>query len=119
MRESTKAALFSGLLLPGLGQMLYLRNYLLGAVLAMLALASFAVMVTTIASIIGDILAGIEAGVIGLDVVSLDYEVRTRVLEAGSVYTWSKYIFGLTWITAIVHAIMAGRKRETEDEQAH
>ena len=107
MRKSTKAALLSGLVFPGLGQVI-LKRYLRASVLIGVSLIAVWVIVSTSVEQAMTVVDRIESGE-----VPLTSEAITEAVSAsgdtpdGTLGTWSLVVLGAAWLFAIGDALYA------------
>lgn len=117
MKRSTKAALWSALVFPGLGH-LYVRRYATGLVLLCVAGWSLYSVMTSVVdaavALTGDIQNGsmaIESGAIGQVVVQ-----RAQLAEQSTQVPMT--VLTICWVIGIVDAYRVGRAQERTDELA-
>jgi TM2 domain-containing membrane protein YozV len=117
VKKSTKAALLSGLVFPGLGN-LYLKRWLSGILLIGVAGYALYNIVTTVMRIALDISAKIQSGAVPSETEAVTLLV-TRQLEAVEQLTnvASLTLMGC-WIIGIVSAWWFGRSQDLKDEGA-
>jgi len=108
MKSSSKAALLSGLIFPGVGH-IFIKHYLRGSVLMIFALVALSVTVTAVfqraLAIVDDINSGaipIEAGAIA-EMVS-----RTTSGADGSKETIAVIVLGVCWLFGIIDSYRLG-----------
>lgn len=115
MRRSTKAALVSGLVFPGLGHIL-VRKYVFGLVLLCLAGWSvYAVAAGAIGTAL-DVAKEIESGSIVLDSETLSELVAQRSQRAEESTKVPLLVLLVTWVIGIVDSYRAGRAQERLEE---
>lgn len=112
MKSSVKAALLSGLILPGAGQ-LWLKRWVWGAVLLLAALASLAVMTARLAKLAYQILEPLESAGGSIDLLAV---VRTAQTRGGAdpVVQAAGLVLVASWTIGVIHAYLAGRKKDLE-----
>jgi hypothetical protein len=114
MRKSTKAALLSGLVFPGIGH-LFLKQYLRGSILVTIALGSSAAIIRSAIqhaqTVVDSILSGeapMDSGNIS-EMISASYTAPEN-----TVATLLMLLLTACWLIGIVDSWRAGRK---QDEQ--
>lgn len=115
MKNSMKGAAFSGLVFPGLGQVV-LRHYKRGIALALTVLLSLLVVVVKAARQAFTILEKIEAEgrVIDLSTIS-SAAAQASTTSDNLVYNFVSLLIILLWIIGIVDAYRLGRKKDLEE----
>jgi hypothetical protein len=115
MKNSMKGAAFSGLVFPGLGQVV-LRHYKRGIALALAVLLSLLVVVVKAARQAFTILEKIEAEgrVIDLSTIS-SAAAQASTTSDNLVYNFVSLLIILLWIIGIVDAYRLGRKKDLEE----
>jgi len=109
MRNSVKAALFSGLLFPGLGHFI-LRKHLRGALLAGISIACLCVLVYTAYEIAQQIVNEMLSGEMPLDAATISAEVTKRTAKGGFLRSdLPTYLFIGCWLVGIVDSWRIGR----------
>ena len=115
MNSSIKGACLSGLVFPGLGQIVQ-RHYMRGIVLISIVSACLIMIFVDASRKINTILANIESSNAGLDITSIMKEVHTS--SAGGDYlqmnTLSALIF-CCWVIGIVDAYLSGKRIDSKD----
>lgn len=117
MKISTKAALFSGLLFPGIGH-IYLRQYARGMLLALAAAGAFYIMVSTAFQAALEITAKIESGEIPLESQTIAALVARQSDAAGPAANIAALVLLISWIIGIVDSYRAGRRLEQSPDTA-
>jgi len=104
MTKATKACLMSLFVFPGAGQ-IYLKHWLKGAILLIIAAACLYNITLIMASVFDQVLTQIQAQPLGVDVISISQLVETSLAEtdSSSFNVWS-YSFALVWVVAAVDA---------------
>ena len=111
MKKSTKAALLSALVFPGLGH-LYLRRYLPGSLLALGALLAVGFLTVTAVAVATDIVARIQSGAVPPDIVAVHRLVLDELRESGRSADLATLILMTLWVTGIAGAYSAGLRQE-------
>jgi hypothetical protein len=115
MNNSLKGVCLSGLVYPGLGQIVQ-RHYIRGIVLISIVSACLIMILVNASRKINTILANIESSNAGLDITSIMKEVHTS--SAGGDYlktnTLSALIF-FCWAIGIVDAYLSGKRIGSKD----
>ena len=119
MNNSLKAALLSGLVLPGLGQ-LFLKHYKIGAVLVLIVLGSMFVIISKALDQAWTILEKIEAEGGTLDMVTISNAATQAVSGSdNSAYSFAFMLIVVCWVIGIVDAYLAekvaGKKKDQEE----
>ena len=108
MKRSTRAVLLSGLVFPGLGH-IFLKQYLRGSILVLIALATASVIIRFAVRQAQVIVDGVVSGDI-----SVDAGAMTELLSNASsgsdstAVTVSTIIFGTCWLIGIVDSYRVG-----------
>ena len=111
MKRSTRAVLLSGLVFPGLGH-IFLKQYLRGSILVLIALATASVIIRFAVRQAQVIVDGVVSGDI-----SVDAGAMTELLSSASsgssgsdstAVTVSTIIFGACWLIGIVDSYRVG-----------
>ncbi len=117
MKKSTKAALLSALVFPGLGH-LYLRRYLPGSLLALGALLAVGFLTVTAVAVATDIVARIQAGAVPPDILAVHRLVLDELRESGRSADLATLILMTLWVTGIAGAYSAGLRQEASGSGA-
>lgn len=115
MRRSTKAALISGLVLPGLGH-IFLRKYVFGLVLLCLSFWSIYSVATSAIGTALDLAKEIEGGGIALDSETMRELVAQRSQQAEQSTRIPLWVFAVSWVIGIVDSYRVGRAQERRDD---
>ena len=108
MKRSTKAALLSGLLFPGIGH-LYLRQRRRGWALLATALAAFSVMITIATQQALTVVDSITAGGVPLDSASIEQAVEASSSQSGDfVANFCLAVLVGCWLFGIVDSFRLG-----------
>lgn len=112
MRISTKAALLSGLVFPGLGH-LVVKQYLRGAILISLALASTVVILRQAMQQAQDIVDRIVSGEIPLETGAISEQVANASNGSGGMLVnISFFVFFVCWLFGMVDSYRLGRAQD-------
>jgi hypothetical protein len=112
MKRSTKAALLSGLVFPGIGHMV-LKRYRRGSVLMLLALAAFSVVVTQVLQRALTIVDRIESGAMPLDSGAIAEAVSRSSAGANSlVESTAMIVLVACWLIGIIDSYRLGVTRD-------
>jgi len=119
MKNSIKGAVVSGLVFPGLGQVV-LRHYKRGIALALAVTLSLLVVVVKALRQAFAILEKIEAEgrVIDMSTIS-SVAAQTSTTSDSLVYNFVLLLIILLWIVGIVDAYRLGRKKDLEERSTH
>jgi hypothetical protein len=110
MKKSVKAALLSGLLLPGAGQ-IWLKHWARGVILIAATLASLAAVVVKVGQQAFAILERIEAEGGAIDLVAIMNTAHISSVSDSSVKYASLAVLAI-WIVGIVDAYLLGDKED-------
>ncbi len=112
MKRSSKAALLSGLVFPGIGHMV-LKQYLRGSVLMLSALVAFSVIVTRIIQRALTVIDGINSGDIPIDTGAIAELVSNSTTGADS-FTENTAVIVLVacWLIGIIDSYRLGVAQE-------
>ena len=112
MRRSTKAALLSGLIFPGIGH-LVLKQYLRGSVLMLSALIASAIIVTAVFQRALTIVDRINSGEIPVDTGAIAEMVSNSTNGAdSSIESISMIVLGACWLIGIIDSYRLGIAQE-------
>jgi len=112
MRKSTKAALVSALVFPGVGHLM-LKRYLQGAILIIVSIVAMWLLVTGTVNRAMDVVDRIESGDVAMDSASIQAAVSDAGNGAGfTVEDASAYVLLIAWFVGIVDCIRLGRGTE-------
>ena len=111
MTKSTKAALVSGLVFPGLGH-IYLRRYVVGAIFVCLAGWSIYTIADSAIDTAIQIAGEIERGGVAIDSGSIGELVAQRSRETEESTGFAGWLLMASWIIAIIDAYRLGRADE-------
>ena len=112
MKKSSKAALLSGLIFPGIGH-LVLKQYLRGSVLMLLALVAFSVIVTRIFQRALTIVDRINSGEIPVETAAIAEMVSNSTSGADSlVETTAMIVLVACWLVGIIDSYRLGALQE-------
>ena len=115
MRHSTKAALLSGLVFPGVGH-LYLKRYLRGALLAAAAGALSYFLVSAAVNSAFDVVGKIQSGDVPPNVESLSALV-SKASQANENWTdIATWVLLALWVFGIADSYREGRARDRSKE---
>jgi hypothetical protein len=108
VKKATTAALLSGLVFPGVGQ-LYLKRIARGSMLALCAAIAMYIVVDAAVAMALQVAQSIEAGDVALDAGAIEALVARRSAGAGSLASLAQYLFLALWVVGIVDAYRLGR----------
>ncbi len=121
MNKAVKGAVLSGLVLPGLGQIV-LKHYLRGAVLLLASLACLVLLVEQAVEQARDIMAKIDLSNGAIDPAALLKSVNQDGGDSsGSLVGMASLLLMILWLGGTVDAYLLGRKedlREGAERQA-
>lgn len=118
MNSSTKAMLLSGLLFPGLGQMM-LKCYLRGLGFMLATLGAMAFLVTQAVQAAYGLLDNINTDSVSDDLEQITIAANRAVADLTPVFNWVILGIILVWILSVVDAFMLGRKIERESDHGN
>jgi hypothetical protein len=111
MKRSIKAALISGLAFPGLGH-IYLKKYLVGAVLLIVAGASvYSVSVTAIDTALS-VAKEIEAGEVSINEDAIGRLIEQKSQGSAKATNLSLVALMLSWVFGVVDSYRVGRGKK-------
>jgi len=114
MKSAIKGALLSGLVFPGLGQ-LVLRQYRRGAVIMLAVLISLSVIVVEIVQQALDILEKIELQGDAIDITAISNAAAQESARSGGVTVNILMIFVVVcWVAGTVDAYRIGKKKDLQ-----
>ncbi|NOX68078.1 MAG: hypothetical protein GXP15_02740 [Gammaproteobacteria bacterium] len=112
MKKSTKSALLSALVFPGLGHLL-LKHYLRGSILIVVALTASTAIVTIVVRQALAIIDQISLGDNPVDVGSVVTMASNSTSDSASVIVnLSAIVLGLCWLFGIIDSYKLGVKQE-------
>jgi hypothetical protein len=115
MTNAIKAALLSGLILPGLGQ-IALKHHIRGIVILFAVLVSMTVFVAKASERALAILEKIALeGVITMDAI-LDATKQATATSGNTTLNLLLILIGVCWIAGTVDAYIIGRKKDIEEQ---
>lgn len=117
MRRSTKAALLSGLVFPGMGH-LYLRQYVRGVLFAGGAGALLYFIVSVAMSTAFDVMGKIQSGDVPLNVESVSELVSKQSQGAEESTNMATMALVALWVIGIADSYREGRAREQAREMS-
>lgn len=111
MKKSTKAALLSGLIFPGVGQ-LYLKKYL--SALVLLGAACFMIYFIFVNALeqATQIVERIQNGEAAADLTSITGMVSAQSASEEGLLNMAPTAFLFIWVLGIVHAYSLGRRQD-------
>lgn len=115
MKKSLKAALLSGLILPGLGHM-YLREYLRGSALLVTSLAALWIMVTRAYQQASLVVDQVLSGDVALEAEAISQAVSNSTTTADSLIdNISLVVLFACWLVGILDSYRLGAAQERQD----
>lgn len=114
MKKSTKAALLSGLVFPGVGN-LYLKRWLSGILLAGVAGYALYTIVTVVMRIALDLSAKIESGAVPSDIDSVTLLVSEQLKAVEHLTNIASLTLMVCWIVGIVSAYWLGHLQDVKE----
>jgi hypothetical protein len=116
MNNSSKGALLSGLVFPGLGQV-FLKHYKRGIAMMLVVLAGFSIVVSEATEQALTILEKVEAqgGAIDMRTIS-DAATQASTTFGSLTVNCALSLMILCWVIAVVDAYRIGRKKDLEQQ---
>lgn len=116
MKISTKAALLSGLVFPGLGHM-YLKRYIHGVILSLGAASAIYFIVSVVVTTALEVSEKIQGGNVPLDMGAITDLVSQQL--SGAERSMNVVMIGLVviWVIGVVDSYRQGRAIEKSEEQ--
>lgn len=111
MRRSVTAALLSGLVFPGTGQ-IYLGRRRRGWLFVLLALAALLYLATQLMEPVLAISDEIVNGTLAPDPAAIALRLEQRGQSANALHTLAVLVMLLSWVVSTVDAYLLGRKPE-------
>ena len=112
MKRSSKAALLSGLIFPGIGHIV-LKQYLRGSVLMLSALAAFSIVVTRVFQRALTIVDRVNSGEIPVDTGAIAEMVSNSTSGADrSIENIAVVVLGVCWLIGIIDSYRLGVAQE-------
>jgi TM2 domain-containing membrane protein YozV len=118
VKKATKAALLSGLVFPGLGN-LYLKRWLSGILLAGIAGYTLYYIMSIVMRIALDISAKIESGAVASDIDSVTLLVSQQLEASEQATNIASLTLLACWLIGIVSAYLSGRVRDLKEAKEH
>jgi hypothetical protein len=117
MKISTKAALLSGLILPGIGHIL-LKQYLRGSLLVLFSLAALSIIVTSVYQRALTIVDRINSGDVPVDTGAIADMVSNSASAAdGFTENIAVIVLGACWLIGIIDSYRLGVQLENEKRE--
>ena len=112
MKNSLKGALFSGLVFPGLGQVIF-KHYKSGVVIMLTSSASLLIMITKAVQKAFVILEkmDLDSGTIDMNMIVNAAKQSSRI-SGDPIFTLALLLFAFCWILGIVDAYRIGRIKD-------
>lgn len=115
MKRSTKAALLSALVYPGIGHY-FLKKYIAALVLiAATSVLLYKAIVGTVTRTL-EIMEKIQSGAVSPDIATITDLVSRQAEDVGS-YAWSAFF--LLWLIAIIDSYRVGRRQDKPQQTTH
>jgi len=115
LKKSTKAALLSAFIFPGVGHV-YLKKYMVGASLAGVSFAAIYYLVAKAVETALEITGKIQSGDVPLDIGAITELVSQQSSGADArMLNVATTALGICWLIGIVDSYRAGRAREQSD----
>ena len=111
MKKSTKAALLSGLVFPGLG-LLYLKRWVSGSLVAGVALYAVYTIASVVIRIALEVAQKIESGMVSTDIDTVTYTVAQELSGSEQATDLASLAIGICWVVGIVGSYWYGRVQE-------
>jgi hypothetical protein len=117
MKRSTKAALLSGLVFPGLGHM-YLKRYIHGIILSVGAASAIYFIVSAVVATALEITEKIESGGIPLDMRAITDLVSQQTSAAEQPTNLAMIALVVCWVIGVADSYRQGRAYEKGEKVA-
>ena len=119
MNNSFKGALLSGLVFPGLGQVV-LKHFKRGAIIMLTVLVSLSVIVIEAAQIAFTILEKIESegGTIDMNTIS-NAATQASITSDSLIFYFALILIIFCWIIGVVDAFRIGKKKDIEQQSTN
>ncbi len=116
MNNSLKAALLSGLVFPGLGQIV-LKRYRRGLILMLIVIISLWIVITEALQLAYAVLSQIESagGTIDMEAV-VSAAMQASADYGNTAFSFAVYLIIACWIFGIIDAFRIGRKKDLEQQ---
>ena len=111
MKRSIKASLISGLVFPGLGH-IYLKKYLIGAILLLVAGASAYSISTAAIDTAISVANEIEAGGVSINEDAISRLIEQKSQSTATITNLSLVALTISWVVGIVDSYRVGRDKE-------
>ncbi len=112
MKKSTKAALLSAFVLPGIGH-IFLKKYIFGVVLSGVSLTGIYYLVSTTVERALQILEQVQNGDIPLDIVTITTLASQQPADTeADLLNMATAAFVICWLIGVVDAYRVGRARD-------
>ena len=114
MNKSTKATLLSALIFPGAGH-IFLKRYILGAVLSGCAISALYVLISNTVQIAQQITEKIQNGEVGLDVTAITAMIEKQPpgTEAQQINI-ATIVLLVSWLVGVVDSYRVGRIQDKD-----
>lgn len=114
MNRSTKAALISALIFPGIGH-LYLKQYLVGFILSCTAFSSVYYLISKSLERAMSIVDKFQGGVVLPDIATITEMVTKQSMGEGTeLLNLASVVFLICWIVGIIDSYRLGKKSDNE-----
>ena len=115
MKKSTKAALFSALVFPGVGH-LYLRRWLVGILLFGVAAFATYYIGTVVMDTAYSVVEKVQSGAASSDTEAIIRMVAEQTSATEQATNLAKYVWLACWVVGIVGAWWQGRAQDKPDQ---
>lgn len=113
MKKAIKGALLSGLVLPGLGQMV-LKRYVRGVAILLASLACLGFLVAQAVEAANTVIAKIDLLNAAIDPAALLAEITETTGASGANFEVASWLLLFLWLGGTVDAWLLGRKQDRE-----
>ncbi len=119
MRKSVKAALLSGLVLPGIGHF-YLKRFITGTLLLLATLASLYLIITVVVERAMEIAARIVNGEVSPDVAVISEMIAKQANSPEArIANIASLVLLAVWLIGIFDSYRVGRNLQKSEEKDH
>lgn len=117
MKKSTKAALLSGLLFPGTGQ-IYLKRYVSGIIILVGAAVALYIILSALIGTASEIAEMIQNGTVSLDPIAISDLINQKLRGKEQTLNVAEIALVGFWIVGIIDSYRQGQRDEKHEEDA-
>lgn len=115
MKKSTKAALLSGLVFPGTGQ-IYLKRYVSGIIFLVGAAVAFYIILSAVLSTANEVVEMVQSGSVALDPLTISDLITQKLSGKEQTLSVAKYVLVAIWIVGIIDSYRQDRTSQRPKE---